>query len=70
MTRTDYKVTCLYHVLGQDTTSSTIGWAIYSLAKYPDIQQKVYEDVRRVIEDKQTVHMLEALKTFQFIYMF
>nr|ACL80141.1 cytochrome P450 family 4 [Azumapecten farreri] len=40
---------------GHDTTASSIGWAIYSLAKYPEEQQKVYEEVKRVLGDRENV---------------
>ncbi|KAL3908800.1 MAG: hypothetical protein SGILL_008344 [Bacillariaceae sp.] len=33
-------------VAGHETTSSWCMWAIYALALYPDLQEKVYEDVR------------------------
>ncbi|VDI55369.1 cytochrome P450, family 4, subfamily B, polypeptide 1 [Mytilus galloprovincialis] len=40
---------------GHDTTSSVLSWSIYSLGKHKDIQDKVYEEVRGVIGDKQYV---------------
>lgn len=40
---------------GHDTTASAISWAIYALGKYPDLQQKMYEDVCDVLGDNDTV---------------
>ncbi|XP_060071008.1 cytochrome P450 4A24-like [Ylistrum balloti] len=40
---------------GHDTTASSIGWAVYSLAKYPEEQQKVYEEVTKVLGGRQNV---------------
>ncbi|XP_052072903.1 cytochrome P450 4B1-like [Mytilus californianus] len=40
---------------GHDTTSSVLSWSIYSLGKHKDIQDKVYEEVKRVVGDKQYV---------------
>ncbi|XP_042219648.1 cytochrome P450 2J4-like [Homarus americanus] len=34
---------------GSDTTSSTLGWAIYLLASNPEIQQRVQEELDRVM---------------------
>ncbi|XP_060071004.1 cytochrome P450 4F6-like [Ylistrum balloti] len=40
---------------GHDTTAAAISWTLYLCSKYPDEQQKVYEEVRRVIGDKTQV---------------
>jgi len=34
---------------GSDTLSSTLGWAFLYLAIWPDIQQKVYEEILKVV---------------------
>ncbi|XP_054270349.1 cytochrome P450 4C1-like [Macrosteles quadrilineatus] len=50
---------------GHDTTSSTISFAIYSLASNPEIQDKVVEEVRTVLGDSDrdpTYQELLALK--------
>ncbi|XP_060071023.1 cytochrome P450 4F1-like [Ylistrum balloti] len=40
---------------GQETPNSAVSWAIYALAKYPKEQEKVYEEVTRVLGDRQNV---------------
>uniref|UniRef100_A0A182PZ12 Uncharacterized protein n=1 Tax=Anopheles epiroticus TaxID=199890 RepID=A0A182PZ12_9DIPT len=39
---------------GHDTTTSAISFLLQNLAKYPDIQQKVFEEVRNVVGDDGT----------------
>ena len=36
---------------GHDTTTSAISFAFYNIAKYPEIQQKIYEESRSVLGD-------------------
>ncbi|XP_048770388.2 cytochrome P450 4F2-like [Ostrea edulis] len=38
---------------GHDTTASAISWAIYSLAKYPEIQEKVHQELVEVVGKRQ-----------------
>lgn len=40
-------------ILGHDTTASAICWAIYSLGKYQDLQEKVYQELMQVLGDRQ-----------------
>ncbi|OWF56653.1 Cytochrome P450 4F4 [Mizuhopecten yessoensis] len=40
---------------GHDTTASSLSWAIYSLSKNPEEQQKVYEEVTKVLGDRTHV---------------
>ncbi|XP_029014805.2 cytochrome P450 2K1-like [Betta splendens] len=40
---------------GTDTTSSTLRWGLLLMAKYPHIQEKVQEEVRRLIGSRQVV---------------
>lgn len=37
-------------VAGSETTASTIRWAIYYLAKYPEIQAKVHKEIDSVVD--------------------
>lgn len=54
---------------GHDTTSSAISWAIYALAKHPDLQHKVYEDVKTVLGDSQVVSS-DHLGKFTYLPLF
>ncbi|CAO1432822.1 unnamed protein product [Diamesa hyperborea] len=36
---------------GHDTTTSAISFAFYNIAKYPEVQQKIYEESRSVLGD-------------------
>ncbi|KAK3084478.1 hypothetical protein FSP39_014177 [Pinctada imbricata] len=38
---------------GHDTTASAISWAMYYLGKYPDEQQKVYDEVRNLTNGEE-----------------
>jgi len=42
---------------GHDTTSSGISFTFYNIAKYPDVQQKVYEEIIDVIGDDEELTM-------------
>jgi len=37
---------------GIDTSSHTTAFALYALAKHPEVQQKLYEEIKRVLPDK------------------
>ena len=38
---------------GHDTTASGISWALYSLAKHPEHQRRVQEEIDVLMADKQ-----------------
>ena len=52
---------------GHDTTTSGISWALYCLAKYPEHQDKVREEVRRVLDGRKWLNYndLKELKYTQ-----
>ncbi|XP_039437021.1 probable cytochrome P450 4d14 [Culex pipiens pallens] len=53
---------------GHDTTASAITFILFSLAKHPDIQQKVYEEVRSVFGDsKDTPTTLTNLNDLKYL---
>ncbi|KAG4077654.1 hypothetical protein HA402_008904, partial [Bradysia odoriphaga] len=39
---------------GHDTTKSAISFCFYSLARYPDVQQKCFEEIRNVLGDDRS----------------
>ena len=41
---------------GHDTTASTISWTLYALAKYPNFQQQVRDEVNTILADRTTIH--------------
>jgi len=49
---------------GHDTTASSMSWAMYNLAKYPDVQEKCRQEVNRVLQDSEDItwEMLPELK--------
>ncbi|KAK3084838.1 hypothetical protein FSP39_019991 [Pinctada imbricata] len=54
---------------GHDTTASAISWAIYSLAKYPEHQQSIYEEVHSVLQDRREVEW-DDIPNFKKLSMF
>jgi cytochrome P450 len=46
---------------GHDTTASAISWAMYALAKYPDMQQRVLDDVTEVMGDRENIEWYISL---------
>ena len=45
----------LFFVAGYDTTAATIGFLAYHLAVNPDKQDKLWEEIERVVGDKEQV---------------
>lgn len=54
---------------GHDTTTSGIAFALLNLAKYPDIQEQVYEECRDVLGDKKSTTM-QDLNQLNFLDLF
>ncbi|XP_060070997.1 cytochrome P450 4F4-like [Ylistrum balloti] len=54
---------------GHDTTASSLSWAIYSLSKNPEEQEKVYEEVKRVLGDRTDVDWSD-IKEFSQLTLF
>ena len=50
---------------GHDTTASGISWTLYCLAKFPEHQQKVREEVRRVLAGREWLEY-DDLKNLQY----
>ena len=52
---------------GHDTTTSGMCWTLYCLAKHPEAQEKVREEVRSVLQGRDTLHYddLKELKYTQ-----
>jgi len=47
---------------GHDTTSASAVWSLYYLAMYPDIQQKVYEELVEVLGESDSINVEQAGK--------
>jgi cytochrome P450 family 4 len=55
---------------GHETTSTWCYWALYALAKYPDAQQKVYEEIIKHAKDTSTPITLEQLDEMPYLTAF
>ena len=42
----------IFFLAGHETTASALSWLLYHLAIYPEIQQKVRDEVERVLNGK------------------
>lgn len=60
---------CLFFIAGHDTTANTISFAIYYLAKYPEIQQRAREEARSILGDspKNIIPTVEDTKKMDYI---
>ncbi|ESO91386.1 hypothetical protein LOTGIDRAFT_182666 [Lottia gigantea] len=54
---------------GNDTSRQTLYWAIFYLAAYPDIQNKIYQEVRRVV-DKTRMPKITDREKLPYTYAF
>ena len=56
---------------GHDTTTSGITFALYHLAKYPELQDKVFEEVRSIYGDDPTTPInYKSLQDLKYLEMF
>lgn len=51
---------------GHDTTATGMTWALHLLGCYPDVQQKVYDEVKQVIGDSTDI-TLEQLGNLKYM---
>ncbi|XP_033748643.1 cytochrome P450 4F4-like [Pecten maximus] len=54
---------------GHDTTASALSWTFYCLGKYPDDQQKVFEEVREIMQDREIV-IWDDLPKMKMLHLF
>ena len=54
---------------GQDTTANAILWTLYHLAKYPDVQNKVRQEISRLWTNPSEVSSINAEKIEQMQYL-
>lgn len=52
-----------YLLTGHDTTSSAISWTLYSLAKYPEYQERVRQEVDDLLSFRED----ESIKWYPLI---
>lgn len=59
----------IYNILmaGEDTTAHTLSWALYFMAKNPDIQNKMQKEVDIVLEHNRIPSDLESLEKLTYI---
>lgn len=44
----------MFHIVGHDTTSSGISWALYSLAEHQEYQKLAQKELDSIMKDKNT----------------
>lgn len=57
-------------VAGHETTSTWCYWAMYALAKFPDVQQKLYEDILKHAPDTASPITLEKADEMEYLSAF
>jgi cytochrome P450 len=57
-------------VAGHETTSTWCYWALYALAKYPDVQEKVYNDIIKHAPDSSGQIDLESVEKMTYFSAF
>ncbi|NLR92736.1 cytochrome P450 [Flammeovirga agarivorans] len=58
----------LYTMLlaGEDTTSNSLTWTSYFLSKYPEVQEKIREEIRQVLGENGKIKSFEQIQQFQY----
>ena len=51
-----------FYFAGHDTTGHTIAWTLYEIAQHPEVEEKVHEELARVLGDKDAPSYEEAGK--------
>ena len=54
---------------GHDTTSSSMSWALWNLARHPDVQEKCRAELNRVMADKEDITW-DVLPKLKYLTMF
>lgn len=52
---------------GHDTTAAAAGWACFLIGSHPEIQERAYEDIRRVFGDSNRHATAEDLKELKYL---
>lgn len=52
---------------GHDTTTSGTSFILYNLSKYPEIQQKVYEEIVDIFDDDQNQNSFQKLNKLNYL---
>lgn len=52
---------------GHDTTTSGISFCLYNIAKYPEVQKKIYDEILNEIGDHETVLSLQVLNKLHYL---
>ena len=52
-----FKKFCLLVKAGMETTSTTLGWAMYYMLKHPEIQTKVQEELDHAVGQSRGVSL-------------
>jgi len=55
-------------IAGHDTTSTALQFAMYSLGKFPETQQKMYEEIQSVVGDEDVTY--EHLEKLEYTHAF
>lgn len=54
-------------VEGFETSSSVLAFAIYEMARNPDIQERLYEEINEVLAHHNNVFTFEALQEMEYL---